>query len=159
MCLLDSQLYYNYPRKLTSNVVRTLLNSLAQTLDVTSQIINGKERTPLVMTEITKDTLVDICTRSGHLFSRHIRDFDVLERCFVSVFDLLHAVDSTLDSLGHWNAVRNELKLLENLFVSMAYLGVAYSVILCPCLVDPIALLAAQRHCHQTVVGRLLSWP
>lgn len=137
-------------------MVRTLLNSLSESLDVSSKLVDKTEHTPSVTKEITKESLLDICARSGCLFSDRSEDFDIVRKCFLNVFDNLHTVESIIDSSGHWFSVENEVELLKRLFLSIAYLGISYSVVLRPSLVDPIALLAAQSDCHKAVVSRLL---
>ncbi len=101
---------------------------------------------------ITKDRLVDICTRCSRLFNGHLKDFGIVEKCLLIVFDNLLTFESTIESFGYWHVVKNEVEILISLFLSMAYLGIAYSVIVLPSFIDPVAVIFSQNKCHQAVV-------
>ncbi len=147
-------------RKLTSKLIRSLLDALVQTVQITSTLIDD-EHSPVIhepIEFINEKKLLDICAKAAQSFSGHLKDYGVIEKCFLNVFHLIRKVEDTVNSQEHWHVVAHELDLLINLFLAMAYLGVAYSVLLTPSFLDPIAMQAAQKDCHQAVVSVLLSF-
>ncbi|XP_064402600.1 midasin-like isoform X2 [Halichondria panicea] len=143
--------------KLTSKLIRSLLDALVQTVQITSTLIHDDEHSPVIhepIEFINEKKLLDICAKAAQSFSGHLKDYGVIEKCFLNVFHLIRKVEDTVNSQEHWHVVAHELDLLINLFLAMAYLGVAYSVLLTPSFLDPIAMQAAQKDCHQAVVHR-----
>ena len=147
-------------RKLTSKLIRSLLDALVQTVEVTSKLVHDVEHLHVIHEPIplTDEKLRDICAKAAQSFSGHLKDYGVIEKCFLNVLHLLRKVDDTVNYQGHWHVVARELYLMNNLFLAMAYLGVAYSVLLTPSFLDPIALQASQKGCLQAVVSVLLSF-